>query len=876
MRGQTTRTATVFSTLDALGLGCVVFHLADPDSDESLTFHDVNDHASILTGLPMRDFIGLRLNTTIPSVPAAGLPPIYARVARTGVTARLEQVTFPIEPMQGHSYRVTAYSPDQNFVGVIFDNITERIDAAERIHFQSMLLNAVEQGVIATTLDGRVTFVNPHFERQFGWTADELVGQDVRLITRDDTVFTRVRDIVARGETFVGQTGARRRDGVRFPSHVTASPLRASDAEVNGIVAIVSDITERVSVEEALRVSEARVRALLEAIPDMVIRLSRFGVVIEASLPPDDRGSGFEVGRAIADFLHRDAASDLQAAIDRALSDAALQTVELDHPRDQVLRHFEARLVAAGTDEVVAIIRDVSERKRFERALLASHEDLEWRVRARTVELREVNEALRALIDASPFGIVSLDAEGRVRSWNRAAEQIFGWSAVEAIGRIHPIVPEDELEGFHHRLGRIIAGDRRWDGVERFRLRKDGTRVCVRISHAILKDLEGRDIGVISLLEDVTNEHAGRDLAARAERQMSLLRTFTDAVHRANDIEDVLAALSRHLAPAGIAGGMLSLKLHERQERFVWSIDAASVEELEFDERIGNAQVRFSPSAAERFGSFHVVPVRSRQGLWGCALFVSETEDLFDEELQRVLRVVGGELGVAVENIVLYRNMEEAIARAHALSQRIANIRESERSHIGRELHDQLGQSLTALKFSLETASRSGSPPVRQLRSAAKLVGEIISEVRGVSLALRGPMLDRGLFEALGAIFQRCHADTGIDVISNCTGDDTGLPRSLGLTAYRIVQESLTNVARHSGVRSAQVNITVTPTELALCIDDEGVGFDVEATLARTTGGLSGIIDRVDLAGGSVRIESRSGAGTHIEVHVPRRVEDFS
>ncbi|MFP5245251.1 MAG: PAS domain-containing protein, partial [Thermoanaerobaculia bacterium] len=449
-------------TLDAVGLGFLAYELANPSdpADDELIIRAVNEHASLLTGLDFDNLIGASINEKLPSVRAAGLSPIYARVARSGVSETIEQVRLTIEPMAGQIFRVKVLGLAPNIGGLVFDNITERVLAAERIRFQSRLLDAVEQVVIATDAEGRVTYWNPAAERLFRVPAEQAVGAIIWEISLTPEQSRRLTESVLRGEKIAGSFTTQVRGGETIVVQVTASPFRGPQDEVAGMVLVAVDVTARVHAEETVRENERRMRALVKALPDAVLRLSRAGIVIEASRPLDGisypNPVGTDVRIAAMEFLSPAHGAAIHAALDRALAGKSVQTVEFDITHAGATHHLEARLVADGEDDIVAILRNVTQRRRMELQLLASRNDLEWRVQARTAELRQVNEALRTLIDGSPFAIASCDAEGRLRSWNRAAERMFGYTAAEVMGLVVPILPEAEQEAFLERVRKLL------------------------------------------------------------------------------------------------------------------------------------------------------------------------------------------------------------------------------------------------------------------------------------------------------------------------------------------------------------------------------------------------------------------------------------
>jgi PAS domain S-box-containing protein len=145
-------------------------------------------------------------------------------------------------------------------------------------------------------------------------------------------------------------------------------------------------------------------------------------------------------------------------------------------------------------------------------------------------EIHNAYEHHRALIDASPTAIVDFDLDGRIRSWNGGAAEIFGWPADEAIGRVSPIVPEDELPEFLETLQRIAAGDKVRD-LDVRRLHRDGSLIDTMISAAPIREANGKVVGVIATMIDVTQrKRSERMLAASEARKDAILRAALDAV----------------------------------------------------------------------------------------------------------------------------------------------------------------------------------------------------------------------------------------------------------------------------------------------------------------------------------------------------------
>jgi signal transduction histidine kinase len=223
--------------------------------------------------------------------------------------------------------------------------------------------------------------------------------------------------------------------------------------------------------------------------------------------------------------------------------------------------------------------------------------------------------------------------------------------------------------------------------------------------------------------------------------------------------------------------------------------------------------------------------------------------------------------------------LEEVSAGREALqglSHRLLEVQESERRHIARELHDEIGQTLTAIQINIETLQRAPEAAALQprLEESVDLIEQALQQVRDLSLDLRPSLLDDlGLVSALLWYTERHRERTGTDVQVVMDPLPYRLAAEIETTCFRIVQEALTNVARHSHARRVRVELCRRGEDLEVVVQDSGAGFDVAAAQARASQGhsigLLGMRERVDLAGGRLEISSQPGKGTTVRALLP-------
>lgn len=225
-------------------------------------------------------------------------------------------------------------------------------------------------------------------------------------------------------------------------------------------------------------------------------------------------------------------------------------------------------------------------------------------------------------------------------------------------------------------------------------------------------------------------------------------------------------------------------------------------------------------------------------------------------------------------NRSLEAQVQARTAEIRRLSSRLLRIQEDERRSIARELHDQMGQMLTGLRFQLEAAAAAAEPPTREkLTEAIATVSGLVQHARELTQQLRPGILDDlGLRPALEWHANMFNRQTGIQVELDLTLPTDRLPTEIEMVVFRFVQEALTNVARHSGTTQATVTVTTGADRVLLEVTDRGRGFDVGAALARRNSiGLAGLRERIELAGGELEIFSRPGQGTRLHAELPIR-----
>jgi len=251
--------------------------------------------------------------------------------------------------------------------------------------------------------------------------------------------------------------------------------------------------------------------------------------------------------------------------------------------------------------------------------------------------------------------------------------------------------------------------------------------------------------------------------------------------------------------------------------------------------------------------------------------FVHSRGQLICDEAGKAVRMLGMTQDIT-ERKRAAKELEEANHQLRLLSRRLFEVQEKERRHLARELHDEIGQALTAAKINLQSVTgNGGSANFGRLQETTAILDRLLGQVRQISLDLRPSMLDDlGLVPALRSLLDQQGRRASVAVRLSAENIPEKLDPEIQTTCFRIAQEAITNALRHAGATRIDADLQCENGKLRLLIRDNGTGFDVESAQAQTVGlGLIGIQERAALIGGQATIISSPKKGTTIEVSLP-------
>ena len=268
------------------------------------------------------------------------------------------------------------------------------------------------------------------------------------------------------------------------------------------------------------------------------------------------------------------------------------------------------------------------------------------------------------------------------------------------------------------------------------------------------------------------------------------------------------------------------------------------------------------------------VPLFARGDVSGLISLSKREPDYFSEEHMRLAEAMSSQASVAVENSVLFAQMQASTSRMQALSRRILEVQEDERRHIARELHDEAGQALVSLRYGLRLLERQiakGESITERVTDLVERTDAVIDGLQRLAADLRPASLDHlGLEAALRQYARTAGTGLGLTVRFKSRGfsGDRFAP-ALETALYRVVQEAVANVKRHASATRIDIFAEHRSGRVMVMIEDDGGGFDPADVQGKGSFGMLGMAERAEALGGTFTVESAPGAGTTIVVEVP-------
>jgi PAS domain S-box-containing protein len=637
-----------------------------------------------------------------------------------------------------------------------------------------------------------------------------------------------------------------RKDGTLFDAEVSLNRLEFGNKIY--LQALVSDITERLQAEETLHTSDEKLRNIVENSTNLFYSCNMDLVFTYLSSQANDifECEPNEPLVRFADFMTDNPVNKLgsehaKEAIQTGERQPAYELELLSRKGSHVwLEIQEAPVVKEGKAiSLVGVATDITKRRRAERALQVSE------------------KKYRDIVTWAPIGIYQSTRSGKLLSANSSIAQMLGYNSEnEFVGcnmgeAIYCDIKDLEQIIFQHDMaGHNVAMsyETRWK-------KKDGSTIWVLMTVHDVRDKTGQIFYYEGFVFDITErKHAEESLRESEERYRLLVENSTDLVTEISSDGTYLYVSPNvksilDFRPVDMVGTNVLSKVYGK--------DKALIAEI-LNKQSGSAMYRYR----DRMGGWH----------W----FESSGRVYDTSSGERRMVMVSRDI---TERRKAEQELETSRKQLQHFTEHLEHVLEEERKRISRELHDDLGQLLTILKFDLSwlrlEGAKGDSEVIAKTDEMMESLNEALASVKRISKEIRPPQLDAlGLGGALQWDIDQIEKKIGIKGIVTIEPPEFEVKGQIGAVLYRIFREALTNIVRHAQAQNVFVRLSKKLDSIVFSIRDDGRGITKKELAGDTSLGLVGIRERIRMVGGTLTVDGKPGKGTMLSVEVPLSKEN--
>ncbi len=823
----------------------------------------INRAATTVLGLTASD-LGCSLSNTLAGV--KDLNRICTRVIADGAPHRVETR----DGDRCFLLRIAAYTGiNRQILGAVltFTNITAFRASIEQAIFDreytKAILNTVVDPVVVLDAKLRVQTANRAFHTIFGVSRDESQGISIRKLGNNEWETSQVWQSVEKTLSDPSEFQALEIDR-EFPvgrRTLVLDSRRLAGAGDSLIVLTFHDVTERKQAER----TTSLLAAIVDSSDDAIVSKKLDGTITSWNHSAE-RLFGYKAEEAVGQHItlivpweRRSEEEDILRRLARGEQVEHFETVRRRKDGTCLDVSLTISPIRDGAGRIIGaskVARDVSERKRTE------------------VALRESEERFRAIFETTPECVKLVSSDGTLLQMNRPGLQMVGArSADEVVGKnvYDLIAPEDRdrFKAFNESICRGEQGSLHFDIVG-----LEGKRRHMETHAAPLRNPD-ETVVHLAVTTDISERKQAEELLRRSEERFrALVNASSDVVYRMSPDWSEMRELDGRdfIANTGNPrNDWLNEYIHPDDQPIVLqtiheAVRTKSMFELEHRIRRTDGTMGWTNSRA--------VPLLNVNGeileWFGAASDVTARKEA-EENFRKLAQTLDAEVRART------RELEEQSNQVRELSWRLLTTQNEERRHIARELHDSAGQTLTVLGISLAQLAQKTGRNAPELATETEQIQETVQqlhrEIRTASYLLHPPLLDEtGLYSAISWYLEGLQERSGLEVQLDVPKEFGRLPHDMELLIFRLVQECLTNIHRHSESKTASIRIAREPNQIALVIRDQGKGMSAarlaEIQSGRSGVGIGGMRERLRQFEGIMKIESDS-SGTRIFATIP-------
>ncbi len=529
-----------------------------------------------------------------------------------------------------------------------------------------------------------------------------------------------------------------------------------------------------------------------------------------------------------------------------------------------------------------------------------------------TGELVRQEKKYNRLFEGSHDMIYVSRQDGKLLNVNTAGVEMLGFSSKEEMLALDSVSQFYANPADRRKLVALLSRDGSVKDLEFNWIRADGKPIHVLLSSRSYEDPATGEVQYEGIIKDITRRKEIEELIQKRNRELSILNSIALAINYTMGLDNILKiTLKRILSGLSFSqGGIFLIDREDKTTKMGEAFGLAGMEKgkpvelifqnsllreslierasrLSLEAFFPSFQASYKASDEDTADSFiwlscHLIIAKGTPiGFFG---FVLPPGKILDHQENRLLGSLGNFLGNAIENVRMIETIHRNRHDLQRLTEKLFQTQEDDRRRIARELHDEAGQSLTAVKLGLDHLEQKiagNNTAVRDiLTDTRKMLLRTSSEIRRLAYNLHPTLLtDLGLEPALKLYFKDIEAHSNITIEFQMIGFKSRLEKDLETSLYRFSQEAMTNTLKHSGAEVFRLKIIKSFPKIIFIAEDDGVGFDEkEVSTDKRSMGLLGMRERTHLLGGKFLVKGRPGQGTRIriEIKIPADYETFT